>query len=191
MEAFTTALHFSQQFTKHCPQLNLLSLVNETELANDFALTASLSAHDAVQISLSPSTTELSVTKVITSTLAEPDHTHFDPTTPQPASSTLLTTGTATTQGTEALFYTTILVVTGALLVCFITIIISCTVIVACYCQRAKTQRTVTNPVEPAMLQMVDYSYSRLPRANTGMYDLNKSKSELLSDLSEEQYEDM
>ena len=188
---FATALLFSQHVIKHCPQFNLLSLVNETELTNGFTLTAILSASDAVQITLSPSTTKLSVTKIITSTPAEPEHTHFDQTTPQPPSGTLLTTDTTTTQGTEASFNTTILMVTGALLVCFITTIISCTVIIACYCQRAKTQRMITNAVEPSMFQMEDHSYSEEPCAKTGIYDRVKPKSEPLPDLPEEQYEDM
>ena len=119
-----------------------------------------------------------SVTKVITSS-------------PQPPSDTILTTGTDTTQGTEASFYTMILVVTGALLVCFITTIISCTMIAACYCQRTKTQRTVTNAVESSMFHMVDHLYSEAPCANTGIHDFVKPKSEPLPDLPEKQYEHM
>ena len=173
----------------------MLSLVNETELANGLTLTASLSAGNAVQITLSPSTTKLNVMEVITSTPAEPGYTpsttHFDLTTPQPLSKTLLATGTATTQSTEASFYTMILVVIGALSVCFTTTIISCTVIAACYCQRAKTQRTMTSAVEPTMFEMVDHSYSGAPRANTAIYDYVKPKSDPLPELPEEQYEDM
>ena len=188
-------MHFSQHVIKHCPQLNLLSLVNETELANGLTLTAGLSASDAVQITLSPSTTELNVMKVITSTPAEPGYTpsitRLYLTTPQPMSNTLLTMGTATTQSTEASFYTMIVVVIGALSVCFITMIISCTVIAACYCQRAKTRRTVTNAVEPTMFEMVDHSYSGEPRSNTVIYDFVKPKLDPLPALPEEQYEDM
>ena len=151
-------LHFSQHFIKHCPQLNLLSLVNETELVKEFTLIVSLAASDAVQVTLSPSTTEIDVI---------PTTTHFVLTSPQPSSTALLTMGTAVTQCTEASLDTLIAAGIGALLVLFITTVISCTVIAACYSQSAKTRRMVTNAVEASMFQMGDHSCSGVPCVNT------------------------
>ena len=161
-------LLFSQQFVKHCPYLNLLSLINETELTNNFTLTASLAASDAVQLTLIPSTTEIDVMEV----------------------TTLMSTTMAET--TEVSLFMLIVVVIGAMSVCFITTIISCTVITACYCQRAKMQKTVTKAVEPTMFQLVDnHSYRGLSRVNTGIYYTVKPKTDPLPEPPEEQYEDV
>ena len=205
-ERFTTELDFSHFVIKHCPQLNLLSLVNETELTDSFILTASLAASDTVQVTLGPSITEIDVMDVMMSSLDETSHTSivftnmpvliptttcFALATSQPASSTLLPMGTAVTQRNEASLYTLIAVVIGALSICFITTIISCTVIVACYCKRKKSQRTVTNAVETPVFQIVNHSYREMPCVNNGIYDLVKPKSDPLPAPPEEQYEVM
>ena len=205
-ETLATELHFSQYFIKHCPQLNLLSLVNETELTNGFILTASLAASDAVQVTLNPSTTEIDVMKVMTSTLPEPKHTnialsptpllmvttaHFEPTTPLPLSTTHQTMDTAVTQSTKASLYTLIAVVIGAVSVCFVTTIIAVMVIAGYCCQRAKSQRIVTNSLESPVIQMVNHAYSGTPHVNTGIYEFIKPKMDPLPDPPDEQYEDM
>ena len=179
---FPVELLFSQHFIKHCPHLNLLSLIDETELTDNFTLTASLTASDEVQVILRPSTTEIDLMEVPISSLA----------TPYPQLTSPLTTGTGMTQNTETSLFTLIVVVIGALSVCVITTIISCTVMAACYCQRAKTQRTVTNAVEPSMFEMVDnHSYSGLLCVNTGRYDIVKPKTDPLPKPPEEQYEEI
>ena len=171
-EAFTTELHFSQYVITHCPQLHLLSLVKETELTNGFTLTASLAASDAVQVTLSPSTTEIDVMKVQPSSQAAP-------------------TSTDVTRSTEGSLYTLVAVAIGTTVVCFITIIISGTVIISCYCRRAKTQRMITNSTEPPMYSMVDHAYGGMPYANTGIYDFIKSKNDPLPNVPEGEYETM
>ena len=124
-------LDFSQHIIAMCPWLNLLSLVNETEPTNRFTLTASLSASDAVQVTLSPSTTEIDVMEVTMSTMSVSSMPQVAPTTT--AFLSMPTMATGVTQSTEDSLYTLIAVGIGAVLVCFI--VITCTVITSCYCQ--------------------------------------------------------
>ena len=185
-ETITVELDFSQHITTLCPQLNLLSLVNETELTNGVTLTASLSASGAVQVTLSPSTTEIAVMEVMTSTITSPTI-RFTHTSVSVLSTPLRTMATGVTQSTNDSFYIPIAMGLGAALLCFITITISCTVIISCYCRRAKTQRTITNSMEPPMFPMVEHTYSGIPNASFGIYDFIKAKDEPLPDLPDDQ----
>ena len=132
--------------------------------------------------------------EAMASTMVEPEHTSIAlSSTPRISLSTTSTVDTAATQSTEASLYTLIAVVIRVLSVCFITTIITATVIAGCYCQRAKSQRMITNSLEPPVMQKSSSS-SKKPHVNIGSDKFIKVKTDPLRDPpdpAEEEYEDI
>ena len=102
-------LQLNNNFTNHCSRLHYLSLINRSE-ANIFTLTASLTTvRDLFHVTLSPSTTEITITYTSQSTAIDE---------PSP--------------------YMFIVVVIAAASVSFIVFMIIITTIAACYYRRTR-----------------------------------------------------
>ena len=62
--ATSVTLQFTHYFTHICPKINLLPLVNPTEIPKKPTLTASLAANDTVHVILNPSATKINDKKI-------------------------------------------------------------------------------------------------------------------------------
>ena len=167
--ASIVTLKFTHFFTHQCPKLNLLSLVNSTELISQPTLTASLAANDNVHVILRPSTTEIIATEITLPTMVEPATSQLTSTISQ----------TMAVGQNMDISYTLIALSVAAVLISFIAIIINVTVITCCYYQRVSL-RSDTCSMEPPVITVMNQAYGTSDDQKTRIYDYIDSTNDHL-----------